>query len=105
MPRPADAATPGTRRTMAACDASLVPTMSVGPESSRACAVVATSVNATERDEADGLTALPLPAGPPHDAGRTSASGALDAERETIAKHLRSPPAGGRRLCRGSPLR
>src|SRR5437870_13205723 len=92
MTRPAEVATPATRRTMAACDASLVPTMSVGPESSRACAVVATSVNATERDAGDGLTAaLPLPAGPPHDASRTSASVALDAEREAIGEHLREP--------------
>src|SRR5438309_4978495 len=91
MTRPAGAVTPGTRRTMADCDASLVPTMSVGPESSRACAVVATSVNATERDVADGLTALPLPAVPPHDASRTSASVALDAERQTIGEHLREP--------------
>src|SRR5437870_10038432 len=91
MTRPAGAVAPGTRRTMADCDASLVPTMSVGPESSRAWAVVAISVNATERDDADGLTALPLPAVPPHDASRTSASVALDAERETIGEHLREP--------------
>ena len=89
MTRPADAVVPGTRRTIAARDASLVPTMTVGPESSCACAVVATSVNATEPEEGVGLTPPPLPAVPPHDASRTSASAALDAERQAIGEHLR----------------
>src|SRR5207247_8394956 len=45
--------------------------------------------NPTDADAGDRPTPPPRPAVPPHAASRTSASAALDAERQAIGEHLR----------------
>src|SRR6266508_2760464 len=99
MTRSAGAVARATSRAIFAREASVVPMMSVGPESSCACDVDATSVNATARASGVGLTAPPLPARPPHDTSRTTASAALDAERQAIGEHLRKAARVDTSLC------